>query len=968
MTDKRASPLALIALFLSGAAGLIDQLAWIRRASLVFGSTTHSLSTVLAVFFLGLALGGWAFGRLSTRTRQPIRAAAFLELGLAHFVLATPFAFDLVEGLFGQAYRAAEAAGSTGGGAGLWAARAGLVALVLLPPAFLMGGTLPLFARQIVSDGRRIGGSLAVVYATNTLGAALGCAAAGYLLLPALGVRGSLAVAAGLNVAAAGLLFRLRAPALEPAPVVEPAPSRGDGPPAWDDRRFDIAWVLFLTGFVALAQEVVWARFLAAVIGQGIHTVALTLALVLIGIVLGSALVTRMDESGFAREAVLGLLLLVGAFAFWIPFHLPVAVWHGMTNEAAAAALLVLPAAVLSGAVFPLAVRATVRRTEEAGLRLGTLLAWNTAGGICGALLVGFWVLPVHGLEPAAMLCAILAFVAGVVVLTFRSAGRDWMRKLAPIAAGLGLIAVGRFSGVHFPDDHLADPAERIAVRQGLESNLAVVRGTAGERVLEIDRWWQGQDVKTHQAIAAHLPMLLHPDPRRVLVVGVGAGQTPASFVLHDGLERLDCADIEPAVFDVLRTHFPHAWMGDPRVRLLAVDGRNHLTHSGERYDVISLEVGQLFRPGAAAFYTLDFYRHARARLAPGGIVSQFVPIPFLHPDELQRVVATFRAVFPEATLWYNTSELLLVGAAERPLTLEPARLAAALADSAVAADLSFSWYGGRARSNARPEVLHGAFLAGPRELAALADGAAVERDDPPRLAYAVTQPAAGEPPREIATLGLVRRHLAPLGASFPGLAPEQVAAAERVRDDDLQEIATAVLLRQVEGARAAGDTRQMLALLERAAVAQPGHVRVRRMLADLFLLQGQVANAESLYVSTLAMADDSRTHGGLGLLLLTQGRVDEGVVHLRRAIELGPDDASFRTNLGAALVRQGRLREAEAEFERAQALDPALADARNNLVAVRTALAQQDVRSPFRSSPAPTDTGVAGDGRAVPR
>jgi spermidine synthase len=947
MTDKRASPLALLALFLSGAAGLIDQVAWVRRASLTFGSTTHALSTVLAVFFLGLALGGWVFGRRSGRIRRPLVAAALLELVLAGFVLATPWGFDAVEGLYGQAYRAVGAADSD---ALLWGARAGLVALVLLPAAFLMGGTLPLFARQVVADRERIGASVAGIYALNTLGAAVGCALAGFVLVPALGLTGTLASAAGLNVIAAFLLWTTRAPALEPVPDLLPVEERVV---ASRLARWVVAAVLFATGFVALAQEVVWARFLAALVGNGIHTVSLTLTIVLVGIVLGSALVSRLADHGWARGRTLGLFQIAGAILFWTPFFLPPAWWRGWAGEGSAAAVLMLPAAILAGASFPLAVRLVVSRPEWAGLRLGTLLAANTLGGIAGALVTGFLLLPRSGIVGGAATCTFLSLIAGAAAWgLLETGGRSWARNLV-FSGAIGLVVlVPLATRVKVPDDALAEPARRIAVKEGLESNLAVVRGAAGERVLEIDRMWQGQDVKTHQVMAAHLPMLLHPDPRHVLLVGVGAGQTPARFVLYDGLARLDCADIEPAVFAVVREHFEHAWMDDPRVRLLPVDGRNHLTHTGERYDVISLEVGQLFRPGAASFYTRDFYERARARLRPGGIVSQFVPIPFLRPEDLRTVVATFRDVFPEATLWYNTSELLLVGAAERAVTLEPARVAAALADPAIASDLSFSLYGGRDRWHVRPEVLHGAFLVGPGGLAALARGARIERDDRPRLAYAVTRPAAGEEPREIAALALLRRHVEPITAGSPGLAESAVAEAGRVREDNLREVVASVLLRQVEGARAAHDLPRMTVLLRQAVAAHPGNVKAHRMLADALLLQGRTEESERHYQAALAITDlDARTHGGYALWLLTQSRFAESAGHFRHALALGPDDADWRNNLGAALVRLGDLPGAVEEFRRALELNPSMADARQNYEATRAVVEQRARRpSPFTS------------------
>ena len=208
--------LAISCFFLSGFAGLVYEVAWIRRASLVFGSTTWALSTVLAVFFGGLALGSWLFGRWGQRARRPIRIYAMLELGLAVLALLSLWAFGLVDGLYGVAYRGAVtvAADSTGlhwltAGWQLTVVQVLLVALVLLPPTFLMGGTLPLFCRQFVLDGGRIIRNLGFLYGINTLGAVLGTLMAGFVLIPRIGVSGAVGVAAGVNILIAGMVSQV---------------------------------------------------------------------------------------------------------------------------------------------------------------------------------------------------------------------------------------------------------------------------------------------------------------------------------------------------------------------------------------------------------------------------------------------------------------------------------------------------------------------------------------------------------------------------------------------------------------------------------------------------------------------------------------------------------------------------------------------------------------------------------------
>ncbi len=919
--------LAWVALFLSGAAGLIDEVLWIRRSSLIFGSTTHALSSVLAVFFLGLALGGWMFGRIAERVRRPLRACALIEAGLVLLVLATPWAFGAAEDLYGRIYRALPS-----DSAALWAARAGLLALILLPPTTLMGGTLPLFGRHFVQDPRRIGGTIARLYALNTLGAAVGCIVAGLVLLTALGMTGGLRLAAGLNLVAALLLVAA------PVRLVEPVTRQSAPPPVERRVWWIVAGLLFVTGFVALGEEVLWARFLAPLVGNTVRTYTITLALVLFGIVSGSLLVARLSDRPRSRIWAFGACQVASGLLVWLLMKLPPEWWRGLGGELPVAAVLLLPPAILSGASFPLAVRMVVASPAWAGIGIGTMIAVNTLGGIAGALTVGFWLLPHAGLEAGVRLCTIASLAAGFAVWTWLDRSTSRTARLAGASlGGLAWLAILVLLPTRLPADYLAEPDHLVAYREGFESNLAVVRRASGGLALEADRWWQGQDRKTHQIMAAHLPMLLHPDPKRVLVVGVGAGQTPMRFAMYP-VQRLDCVDIEPRVFDLVRQHFPSAWTSDPRVRLLTKDGRNHLTHAAERYDVISLELGQLFRPGVSSFYTLDFYQRARRRLAPGGVISQFVPLAYLSRDELRGVVATFLEVFPAATLWYNTSELLVVGSADAPPKLRPERVSQVLADPAIARDLRFSPWGGPEHWLTRPEVLSGAYLCGPAGLRALSQGGAIYRDDRPVLEFAMARASANSA-WEVETLPLLRRHLEPIESGAPGL-PFAAEGAAAVREQNLNDMIAAVHLRGVEEARDRRDYEAATRLLRQALAANPENLQANRLLGDALLLLRQGEDSERFYRRALAIsAEDAASHAGLGLLCLVERRYPECVEHYRAALSLDPDVGEWRSNLGAALGQSGDLRGALEQFEKAMALRPNDRDARINYERTRAAL-----------------------------
>lgn len=911
--------LAQTALLLSGFAGLVYQVCWIRQAQLVFGGTTQATSAVLAVFFLGLAVGSELSGRYASRSVRPLRAFAAVEVALAALAAASPATFAAAEAVYGHAYRA------LGPEAGLLlVARAAVVACVVAPPAALMGASLPLFAQRFVRREARIGAGVGALYGVNTLGAALGCLATGFVLLPSLGVAGSVRLAACLNLLAAATAAWLarRAPGLEPSAAPVAAAASGES-------RI-VGALFFVTGFVALAGEVLWTRFLGLVVRNTIHTYTLTLAAALFGIVLGAGLAALLADRVRDRAFVFGALQAATGLTLLALMGLPPPLWRTLEADLALAPLLLLPAMVLSGACFPLAVRMAVSDPARAGAGVGRMTAVNTLGGIAGALAAGFLGLPVVGLHGSLLALTGLAVAAGAVAwlrLSRASAPRRAAAVALALAPWLGLAA----TGARLPHAFLGERGALVEVREGVGANLAVVRGQGGVH-LEIDRWWQGARARTHQAFAAHVPMWLHRRPERVLVVGAGTGQTASRFLRYPEVEALHVAELEPEVFPLILAHFGGAWLDDPRTLALAADGREHLLHTDVRYDVIAVEAGQLTRPGVAWLYTAEFYRAARARLGPGGVLSQFLPLPFLPPDELRAAVATFLDAFPEALLWYNTSELLLLGVHQGDARLLPERIARLAARPEIAADLRWAHWGGEEQWWTHREAFLAAFLLGPRELAAFASGAAPRHDDPPRLEYAVS----GVPPTatyEIAAAAGLRRHLAPPQALGVPLSPAEAERIARLREGNLAEIEASARVRIAEQARGRLGEDALRALLEEAQGLCPGHPGAAAMLADLDIRAGDFAAAERRLREILAgRPGDPSAMRGLAHALLRQGDARPAAYYYRELLEMDPDDAETHNDLGVALAVSGDLRRARSHFERALALRPDYPDAARNL------------------------------------
>ncbi|RKZ16402.1 hypothetical protein DRQ50_06145 [bacterium] len=929
--------LALLCFFLSGFAGLVYEIAWIRKASLVFGSTTLALSTVLAVFFGGLALGSWLFGRWGQRAARPIRWYAVLEYSLAATALASPLLFTWVDGLYGAAWRSLEFETTRAGllylqdAPQLAALRVGLVALVLLIPTTLMGGTLPLFVRQFVVSGDRLAAGVGLLYGVNTLGALIGTLLAGFVLLPVVGVNGCIATAAVLNVVAGtialGLKFRADdIPAPTPVPTADPTP---------DLLRRALPGLFFVAGFLAIGAEVLWTRFLALIIRNSVVTYTLTLATVLAGIVLGSLLAARLADRrkvlGVPRAGWYGLLQLAAAVAVAAMF-MPVPWWRALGQGLLPIALLMLPAAILSGSLFPLANRLVITDPSRSGRIVGRMTALNTLGGILGSLLAGFVVVPHLGLATGVRLLTVIGLAAGTVaLLAARSNGTLLRGGAVAVAVLLGLVLPG-WRGAHLPHDYLGSAAQLVDVAEGHGATLAAVQ-TQDRLQLQIDRLWQGSDRKGHQIMAAHLPALLHDgDLEDVLVIGVGVGQTAGRFLMH-GVQRLDCVDIEPAIFPFIAANFPTAWMNEPQVTLVPEDGRSFVRHTDRRYDIVSVEVGQVFRPGVDVFYTREFYDEVQLLLKPGGLVAQFVPLAFFNDAAFDGVIHTFLEVFPHATLWYNTEELLLVGSPDHTPRWRPAPLS-----EPVATDLQWSHWGGEDRHLHRPGIMLGMFLADDAVLRDLTAGGAILTDDRPTLAWATADVDVADH-RELPLTRRLGRNLSPIARGLAADAPADTATlalATRTRLLNLRDLmADGILDDAVNGMVDGhpGTPPEIIKALHRVVGMNPESFYGWYNLGKSHLLSGDHQGA----IRPLSFAVRIRPDNGLarrdhGVALLQSRRAPEALPELRAAVKLRPRDAAAYNYLGAALGAQGDFEAAEQAFVRAMELDPADTSIRHNL------------------------------------
>lgn len=917
-------------LFLSGSAGLIYEICWIRKTTLVLGSTTAAVSTVLAIFFLGLALGSYLFGKLAQLSQRPLRLFAMLEIALAFLGAMSPYLIDLADPIYSYFYGSFSESASS-----LMLIRVVVLIVLLLPPAILMGGPLPVFCRFFIRQKERIAGSVGFFYGLNTLGAVLGCVLTGIVLIPELGVTKAVTLAAAVNLLC-GFTALIAGRNRECPPV-------GSGGLVEDVSprlQLKIALLFFFCGFVALGYEVVWTRYLALLIRNTVLTYSLMLSVVLAGIVIGSVLASLFYERFRSHSFLFGLFQGVNGITVIGIMLLPPSFWVTLEGSLRLYFLLFLPPAILSGATFPLAIRMVVSDPLRVSGGLGKMAAVNTLGGIAGALLIGYIILPRFGLQSS------LTITTGISVLV-GLAGWWWIsgsRSLLYWRIALSLIVPGLWMGIplildtRIPSDFLGMNKTLVDYLEGRESNLAVVEDQ-GILQLEMNNLWQGQDRKSHQIMAAHVPMCLLPNARDILTVGVGAGQTPSRFLMYD-IRKLDCIDIEPGVFELIRQHFPSAWMTDPRTTLLREDGRHYILHAQNIYDVISLEVGQVFQPGVASFYTADFYRRAKQRLNQDGLLVQFVPLPFFSTEMFQNVIFTFLESFPQSILWYNTAELLLIGKNGAFQSLDPQRFDTFISNAAVREDLSYAHWGpAEYRLNQRP-VFWGGLLSGPAGLREVSQAGRLLTDDHPVLDYATCDVPVTET-FDISNIRFLERHLDAHGLLDPGsLSNAEIRRIRQTRAKNVSDIKASAYLRVARYDENPRSSEAGMNTLTLAYQANPESGQVNRMLGGALMSAGQFAQADPYLRQALSCSpDDAELLNALAFSLHNRGQLEAAIDFYKKSLHQNPDKAEAHSNLGAALAQKSELHDAQFHFQEALRLDPSQADAQRNLTHLKQIL-----------------------------
>jgi len=1014
----------LLAYACSGAAGLIYEVIWMRLLALNVGHAVAATGTVLAAFMGGLAGGAVAVSGVASRVdrQRALRLYAAIELAIALCALGLPLLLSASLPLLRGAYQ-------HGPGVTFAFARIAASLVVLFLPAAGMGATFPFALRFFTRTGVRGSADASWLYTVNTAGAALGALATGFVLIPSLGLRATTGVGIALNLAATAAAIAIsQTEAAEPAALPSPdgpratpprpARSRSKGrrgtPAAVDAPR--PPWlpitIAAVAGFVTLVFEVAFTRLLAVALGPTSYAFAAMLAAFITGLAIGAAVASAIKPSWNVAAVALATLTAIGAAAAItagsyaataLPLQIAQAAADGgdgasmLPRQAFYAMAVLLPLSILFGTLFPICAMLAAERDETVARQVSIVYGINTIAAIAGSLAAAFVLLPLAGVQGTLRIACGLALAGALFGL---AAARSAWQRITGAAAVAIAAALVLFSPRWDPNLLSSGPYKYASQVRALNLNLEVgltagrllyyregatatvsVRRLAGTTALAIDGKVDasnGTDMLT-QKLLAHLPLLLHPDPRRIAVIGLGSGVTLGAALRH-GITQADVVEISPEVVEAaaLFERENDGALRDPRTHVILADGRTHLQLSDQRYDAVISEPSNPWMAGVASLFTEEFFRTARARLAPGGLICQWAHTYDLAAADLRSIAATFSRVFPNGTIWLvGAGDVLLIATAgDQPLAI--ADIARAWSRPGVAADLATV-------SVFEPFSLLSLYVTGRAGLQRYAGGAVIQTDDRNTLEFSgplalYASPADNEaelraladraelPPEARGVLergGAVEwKHRGEMLLKAHAYAAAYDALAQSAALDPADEAALAAWVEAAAASRRTRDVQRALEslvrsnpertapsvalarLLAAAGAVEPALVRARAIVAAhpddpvaLELLASIVADAGDAAALQPVVARMRSSHPErdetwyyAAVLSFLTDRLEEALSAATRALEVNPRHTLAHNLIGSTYARQRQLDRARQAFRAAVDSNPKEASTYTNL------------------------------------
>jgi spermidine synthase len=673
---------------LSGFAALLYQMAWMRQFSTVFGTSETAVATVLSAYMGGLALGAALAGRLVQLIRRPVLFYGFLEAAIAISALLVPVLLSAA-GLFYAAILGNQASIPDAAGWGQPLFYFFVAFAVLIVPTACMGATLPVLTRYVVARDDQIGRRVGGLYAINTLGAVGGAVVAGFILLPNLGLRGTVWCGVFVNVLVfITAVLVARASSSTKAQEASAAPVEDVAAPETVDPTFRLAWMILpimtLSGVCTFVYEVLWTRLLSHILGGSVAAFALMLASFLSGIALGSLIASRFARSrAFAAHAFIVSQLAIATTSMLVYYSLNGYVQAGLDYQAnvLVAFLVLMPATLFIGATFPLAVRIYAAEADVAARSSARVYAWNTLGAIVGAAIAGFLLVPLLKYEGAVRVMVVLNLGLAVAAATMLPTTRR-------LPLGLATAALGAAAILYFPSapERILRFSPMLPTATG-DMIFYDVGRTATVLVFEQDGEFHFRSNGLPEATAAPLgtppmldsqhllgtfPVLIRPDSRSALIVGLGAGKAVTG--VPPTVEEIDVIELEPKVIaanEYVSARRDRNPLDDPRLSVYINDARSALALTSRKYDVIISQPSHPWSAGASHLYTVEYMQLVADHLNEGGIFLQWINTQFVDEALLKNLCATILDVYPHVRVYQLAPQVLFFVASDRPMDVE---------------------------------------------------------------------------------------------------------------------------------------------------------------------------------------------------------------------------------------------------------------------------------------------------------
>ncbi|MFH0989069.1 MAG: fused MFS/spermidine synthase [bacterium] len=729
---KKSSLYSIIAILfiVSGASGLVYQIVWFKYLSLFLGNTTYAQTVVLATFMGGLAIGASLWGRKSDSSRNPLRLYAILEILIGIYCLLYPFLISSLKGVFISIAQGANLASDS---FGVLILKLLISVVTLLLPTILMGGTLPVLVRFLSKSINESGKNVALLYFLNSFGAVVGSMLGGFFLVPLVGLKGTIIAAGVINIGVgviALLISKLQMAAREELDQAESEET------TYSERQITLAiLVAGLSGLASMIYEVTWLRLLIPILGSSTYSYTLLLIAFISGITIGSLIVSKIIH----KVKNLFNLLTSCQFAIGISMvmslplygYVPYAFWHVgyalnrteatypifLTLQFFVGFLIMIVPTIFLGMSLPIASRIATSDIKILGRMVGTVFSINTLGTVLGSLAGGLILIPLIGVRHSIEVGLLINILSGVLllfhdprisikrrkfqttsiitaVLIFIYLTADWnqivtlsgvfrnlTRKSAPPASYTEFVnTIRRNKIVYYKEGTMATVG---VLQEGTPidfQNVLIINGKADAS--------STVDLPT-QVLLGQIPMMIHPKPDSVMVIGFGSGATIGSILTHP-VKSVQTVEISAEVIDASK-HFEHVNgkpLSDPRSKIFIDDALSFLKLSNSSYDVIVSEPSNPWIAGIGSLYTIEFFQECKTRMKPNGLMVQWFYLYEMDDETFRLVVRTFSSVFPNTSLWYSlTKDVILIGSNE-PIEITEEELQKKISIPAVRDDL----------------------------------------------------------------------------------------------------------------------------------------------------------------------------------------------------------------------------------------------------------------------------------------